>query len=138
MWCRVCRWRSWAIRVIVTSKTEDEDGILFGVSGPRQVEVRGFIDGSEVIAEEVRDRGEVDFNDVRVRGPVSNIVPTTFQVLGITGDTATASSITDVNDNRIDSNTFFSLIRNGTPVEIEDATWDGATRLDNGNIEIED
>ena len=65
-------------------------------------------------------------------------MPTTFEILGLGADTATARSITDSNDNAIDSDTFFSLISNGTPVEIEDARWDGVSRLDNGKISIED
>ena len=127
------------IRVIFTSQTEDDDGILASGSGIRQVEVRGFVDAAGVvIAEQLRDRGTADSNGVRVRGPVSTIVPTTFEILGLGADTATARSITDSNDSAIDSDTFFSLISNGTPVEIEDARWDGVSRLDNGKISIED
>ena len=108
-----------------------------------QVEVRGFVDGNgTVIATEVRERGSADFNDVRLRGPVDNIVNPTFEILGVTVDTATATSIFDDTVSpaqSINATTFFNRISDGTPVQVEDGTFNsGPARITDGDIDIAD
>ena len=132
------------ITVNTTILTEDDDGLLDG-SGPNgsmQVEVRGYVDDSgAVIAEEVRERGDADSTDVRLRGPVGSISNPTFEILGVTVDT-TATSIFDDRispPQPIDAATFFNRISEGTPVQVEDGSFNNATdTITGGVIEIED
>ena len=133
------------ITVNTTTLTEDDDGLVDG-SGPNgnmQVEVRGFVDGSGVvIASEVRERGAADINDVRLRGPIDNVVNPTFEILGVTVDTATATSIADDTVSpaqSINAVTFFDRVSDGTPVQVEDGTFTSAPPfITGGDIEIED
>jgi hypothetical protein len=125
--------------------TEDDDGLLDG-SGPNgsmQIEVRGYVDKSgAVIATEVRERGDADSADVRLRGPASNISAPTFEILGVTVDTVTASSIVDDRvspPEPISAATFFSRVSDGTPAQVEDGAFSSATdTITGGAIEIED
>lgn len=133
------------ITVNTTALTEDDDGLVdgSGTNGNIQVEVRGFVDGSGVvIASEVRERGAADINDVRLRGPIDNIVNPTFEILGVTVDTATATSIIDDTFSpaqAIDAVAFFNRVGDGTPVQVEDGTFtSGPPRITGGDIEIED
>jgi hypothetical protein len=133
------------ITVNTTILTEDDDGLLDG-SGPNgsmQIEVRGYVDDSgTVIAEEVRERGDADPSDVRLRGPVGSISNPTFEILDVTVDTVTATSILDDRvspPQPIDATTFFSRVSEGTPVQVEDGTFSSATdTITGGVIEIED
>ncbi|MEN8205867.1 MAG: DUF6502 family protein [Pseudomonadota bacterium] len=133
------------ITVNTTPLTEDDDGLIdgSGASGGMQVEVRGFVDGNgTVIATRVRERGSADFNDVRLRGPIDNIVNPTFEILGVTVDTATATSIFDDTASpaqSINATTFFNRVSDGTPVQVEDGTFNsGPPFITGGDIEIED
>jgi hypothetical protein len=133
------------ITVNTTILTEDDDGLLDGTgpNGSMQIEVRGYVDDSgAVIAEEVRERGDADLSDVRLRGPVGSISNPTFEILGVTVDTVTATSILDDRvspPQPIDATTFFSRISEGTPVQVEDGTFSSATdTITGGVIEIED
>ena len=132
------------ITVNTTILTEDDDGLLdgSGPSGNQQVEIRGYVDDSgAVIAEEVRERGGADPSDVRLRGPISNISNPTFEILGVTVDT-TATSIFDDRispPQPIDAATFFNRISEGTPVQVEDGSFNQSTdTITGGVIEIED
>jgi hypothetical protein len=88
------------IIVNTTSLTEDDDGIIDGsggISGNRQVEVRGFVDSTgSVFATELRDRGQADTTDVRLRGPTTDTCDplsgdTELSILGVTVDTDSAA-----------------------------------------------
>ena len=69
---------------------------------------------------------------------MSDIVPPTFKILGVLVDTSTAKEIRNANDILIGSAEFFGLIAEGSIVSVQDAIYDGASRLDQGKIEIED
>ena len=126
------------IEILKTPVTEDEDGVFEG-DGGLQVEVRGYVDSTgAVFAEELRDRGDSDEEDTRLRGPVSDIIPPTFKILGVLIDTSTAREIRDQNEMLIGSAEFFGLISDGSIVSVQDATYDGNSRLDQGKIEVED
>ncbi|MEH6634019.1 MAG: DUF5666 domain-containing protein [Halioglobus sp.] len=126
------------ITVFETPVTDDEDGV-FDSSEDAQVEVRGYVDtAGNVIAEEVRNRGESDASDTRLRGPVANIQSPTFEILGVVVDTSTAREIRDENDVLIGSAAFFGLISPGSIVSVQDGVYDGVSRLDQGKIEVED
>lgn len=128
------------ITVVATAFTEDEDGIIAsGTVNNQQVEVRGFVDSTgTVFATRVRERGDPDPNDVRLRGPVSNIVPPLFEILGVTVDAGSAAQIFNAAGNTIDMDQFFNLISDGSNVQVEDGQYDGVSRINNGEIEIED
>lgn len=133
------------ITVITNPLTEDDDGLVdgSGTTGNQQVEVRGFVDGSgDVIATEVRERGSADLTNVRLRGPIDNIVNPTFEILGVTVDTATATSIFDdtvIPAQSINATTFFNRVSDGTPVQVDNGTFSsGPPIITNGDIEIED
>jgi hypothetical protein len=126
------------IPVLITAITEDEDGIASGASG-LQVEVRGFVDGSgQVVAESLRERGDADIRDVRLRGPASDIDGRGFSILGIRINTETAREFRDRNGLLIDRATFFSLLSDGNNVSAEDATFDGVDTLNSAKLELED
>ena len=126
------------IPVVLTAVTEDEDGIAGGAGG-LQVEVRGFVDRTgQVVAERIRERGDADNNDVRLRGPAAAIDGTGFSILGIRIDTETAREFRDRNGLLIDRATFFSRLREGTNVSAEDATFDGNGTLSQARLELED
>ncbi|MGD8557808.1 MAG: DUF5666 domain-containing protein, partial [Chromatiales bacterium] len=131
------------ITVNTTILTEDDDGLLDGSgdNGSMQIEVRGYVDDSgSVIAEEVRERGAADPSDVRLRGPVGSISDPTFKILGVTVDTVTATSIFDDRvspPESITPATFFSRVSEGTPVQVEDGSFNSATdTITGGVIEI--
>jgi len=111
------------LTVFGTAATEDDDSILASANGlPAQVEVRGFIDGAgDIYAEEIRDRGGVDNNDIRLRGPVSNLVNPNLEILGVQTNLSGALGYFDLLGNPIGINAFFGLLSDGDIVEVEDA-----------------
>ena len=127
--------------VLATPQTEDDDSVISaGLGGTRQVEVRGFVDGSgTVFAEEVRDRGAADLADVRLRGPAENIVNNvSFDILGVTVVTA-GSLFFDENDAPISEADFFAALSAGAIVDVNNATYTEATNeLDGAEISLED
>ena len=126
------------IPVLLTPVTEDEDGIAAGASG-LQVEVRGFADSTgQVVAERIRERGDADNSDVRLRGPADAIDGNGFSILGIRIDTDTAREFRDRNGLLIDRATFFSQLSEGTNVSAEDATYNGSGTLSRAKLELED
>ncbi|MDA8752584.1 DUF5666 domain-containing protein [Halieaceae bacterium] len=126
------------IPVLLTAVTEDEDRIAGGASG-LQVEVRGYTDSTgQVVAESVRERGDADPGDVRLRGPAAMIDATGFSILGIRVNTETAREFRNRNGLLIDRATFFSLLADGTNVSAEDASYDGSGTLNRARLELED
>lgn len=133
------------ITVNTNALTEDGDGLVdgSGTSGIFQIEVLGFVDGNgQVIATEVNARGAPDNNNVRLRGPIDNIVNPTFRILGVTVDTATASSITDSSvepSQSISGMEFFNRVSNGTPVQVDNGIFSsGPPTISSGDIKLED
>jgi len=123
------------IRVHVTSLTEDEDEIVsVGIGTEAQIEVRGFADGNgKVFATRIRIRGEgiPDFNDVRLRGSVSNIPgQPVFEILGVSVDTTDTMGITlfDVNGFIVSQDEFFNQLAVGSEVDVENGMY---TELNN-------
>lgn len=119
------------VEVRHTVLTQDPEGLLAtGISGERQVEVRGFMDGSgRVYATEVEDKGEADYTDVRLRGP-AYAVPGAFEftVLGITVSSAGADlQAGDDDDDEVSAGHFFAELEPGAEVEVRGGTYDPAT-----------
>ncbi|HHH44284.1 MAG TPA: hypothetical protein ENK49_09115 [Gammaproteobacteria bacterium] len=137
------------VAVNTTSLTEDNDGLIngSGITGNRQVEVRGYVDSNgTVFATEVRDRGTADLTRVRLRGPASD----TCAPLSGDHELAVLSVIIDTSDPGTlfsneagplpDSTALCNLISIGTPVQAEKGTFSSTpARIDNAEqIEIED
>ncbi|MDX1697284.1 MAG: DUF5666 domain-containing protein, partial [Thiohalobacterales bacterium] len=136
------------ITVNTTSLTEDNDGLVDGSgnSGNRQVEVRGFVDGNgTVFATEVRDRGNADATDVRLRGPTSDTCDpvggdTELSILGVIVDTASIAIPLVYLDETVDppvvladNTALCALISAGSGVEVENGIFTSApARIDDG------
>jgi hypothetical protein len=122
-----------------TAQTRDEDGIVPGLSTPTQVEVRGLIDrDGQIFATRVRERGQPDFSDTRLRGPVAAINAPQLMILDISVDTS-AAQFRDHAHNVISSAEFFARVFPGTLVSVENAVYDpiGAS-LVAGLVELEE
>ncbi|SFN41464.1 DUF5666 domain-containing protein [Dokdonella immobilis] len=122
-----------------SAQTRDEDGIVSGLPTPTQVELRGLIDrDGQIFATRVRERGQPDLTDTRLRGPVAEINAPQLTLLGVAVDTSTAQ-FRDHAGNVISSTEFFARVFPGTLVSAEDAVYDpiGAT-LVAGVVELEE
>lgn len=128
--------RLFGVTLRATPLTDDDDNLLGGIPGDRQIRVKGFLDAEDtVFIDEIEDRGTPDPNDVSLRGPVDGVARPTFTIRGVTVDTT--GSIFQRDDDsgaNIDADTFFSLVRIGSEVEIEDAVLNGATNTLSGGI----
>lgn len=124
----------------LTPQTRDEDGIgAGGLAQDTQVEVRGFVDlDGNLYATRVRERGEPDLTETEARGPAANIAAPNLEILGVAVDTS-FSAFEDAFGTPITSEQFFAMITEGTPVGIEDATYDpGTNSVLGGVVSIED
>lgn len=138
------------IAVVANALTEDDGNILaLGLAGSRQIEVNGYIDGGgQVVATEIKETGDPDSFDVRLRGLVSAIdsSSSSFEILGVAVDVSTAVTIIDERVEPPASLTqleFFNSISAGDQVQIEKGTYlnPGNPANDSiilGEIEIED
>lgn len=122
-----------------TAQTRDEDGIVSGLSAPTQVELRGLMDrDGQIFATRVRERGQPDLADTRLRGPVAEINEPQLTILGIAVDTSTAQ-FRDHAQNVISSAEFFARVFPGTLVSAEDAVYDPiSATLVAGLVELEE
>ncbi|MCH9046670.1 MAG: hypothetical protein IIA40_11250 [SAR324 cluster bacterium] len=123
------------IMVNVTAATEDEDGIVVapGLQTEAQIKVRGLVDASgEVLATRIRDKGEPDSDDVRLRGPVSSIPGSpVFQILGVNVDT-TGATLIDGNGSIVLQADFFNQLVVGAEVDVEHGSFNGTDTISNG------
>lgn len=118
-----------------TAWTRDEDGIFSeGLpAATRQVEVRAIVDGGGAIfATEVKDIGNPRYDDIRIRGPVTDFAnPPLFEIAGMVIDASTAEELEEGSE-------FFNLIEPGTSVKIEEGVYDPGTGVVNeAKISIE-
>lgn len=114
--------------VSFNAQTRDQDGIAAtGLTAAAQIEVRGLVDAAgNVSATRVRDRGNSDLNDTRLRGPVSLVSAPQLVVLGVTVDTS-STSFRDAAHAPISAAAFFALVQPGTLIEAEHAVYNPAT-----------
>jgi len=127
------------IPVVIIPQTRDDDNIMSqGLNSAKQIEVRGFVDSmGTVYAQRVKDKGEADANDSRLRGDISAINRPLITVLGVTIDTS--NSTFELETGAVDADAFFAHIQVGMQLAIEDASYDSInTVLSLGNIEIEE
>lgn len=119
-----------SIAGIISSLTDDKDNLLpGGLTSDTQIEVRGFVDSSgTVLVDEFRDRGPVNFNDTRLRGPVSSLSNSSFEILNVMLDRAGASYF-DNNDLPIAESDFIAALFDGALVDINHGVYDSQLNL---------
>ena len=112
-----------------TPQTRDEDGIAAsGLNSARQVEIRGLIDSAgQIYATRVRERGNPDLADTRLRGPVTSVAAPELLVLGITIDSSLAA-FRDANNMPMTANAFFAAVQPGTLVAAEAGVYNPSTQ----------
>lgn len=104
-------------------QTRDADGIAAaGLAQPTQVEVRGLIDSAgQISVTRVRDRGNPDPTDVRLRGPITSASAPTLLLLGVSVETS-AAVFRDAGNALISAEAFFAQALPGVIVETETET----------------
>ncbi len=112
-----------------SAQVRDEDGILAnGLTLPQQVEVRGYLDQSgQAFATRVRERGDPDATDTRVRGPVQSVAAPVVTIQGIAVDVSTAI-IVDHDGAPLSSEEFFALVGPDLLVDAFGGPYDAAQR----------
>lgn len=112
-----------------TPQTRDEDGIATsGLASARQVEVRGLIDSAgQIYATRVRERGNPDLADTRLRGPVTTAAEPELLVLGITID-STLAVFRDAANAPMTAAAFFAAVQPGTLISAEAAVYNPTTQ----------
>ncbi len=120
--------RPFGVAVAHSAQVRDEDGILAdGLTSPTQVEVRAWIDSSGALhATRVRERGDPDAGQVKLRGPVEQITPPTFLIQGLLVDSSSAVFL-DGDANPITAKAFFEALRINQVVNVNDAVWHADT-----------
>jgi len=132
------------LSVLGIPATEDDDSILSLASGlPAQVEVRGFVDSSGTLyAERIRERGNVDSSDVRLRGPVDNISQPNLTILGIPVNASGAAGYFDLQGNSLGSiDALFNQLSTGLILEVEDAQLNAGPTISmdiDSTVQLED
>lgn len=121
--------RPFGVDVNYSAQVRDEDDILAeGLSAPRQVQVRGWLDrNGTAFAARVRERGGPDASDVALRGPVATVNRPRFTVQGLTVDT-TAATFSDADGAAMTANQFFAALRLNHVIDLGAASWNASTR----------
>jgi len=110
------------IPVQINLATSDEVGMLSGgLTAARQLSIKAKVDAGQVIAEEIRDEGTPKFDEVKIQGPVENIViNTSFDILGLEILVQSSTQYSDANEQPLSGATeFFSLISTGDRLEVK-------------------
>ena len=117
--------RPFGVSVLATAQLRDEDGIVAnGLNTPTQVEVRGYLDSSgQAHATRVRERGNPDPADVRLRGPVQAVAEPLLQIQGLLVD-STGATFSDELGNPLSATEFFALVAVDHLVDVSGASWD--------------
>jgi hypothetical protein len=126
------------VLVRTSAQLRDRDNIMAnGLAQARQVEVRGYLDGSgQAFATRIRDRGTADFTDTQLRGPVQNIADPLLTIQGLTVDT-TGATFADHDGNPLTRVQFFVALQQGDTVDAAAAVYHPATQtLDAGVVTL--
>ncbi len=121
-----------------TPQTKDNAKILSsGMAQPIQVEIQGFLDSEgKAYISKTLDKGLVDYNNVSLRGSISNLNNPEVTVLNNIID-ATDSLIIKLGTGVIDINTFFLEIVEGSQIDIKNAVYNTVSgKFTNGMITI--
>lgn len=108
----------------------DDDAVFGGLSAPRHLELRGYVDRNGQIyglRSRIRDNNPLP-NEIELSGPVGSINPPNFTILGITVLTGTGTIYLDGSGATIDASTFFAGLQTGAPVETDLASYNAPTR----------
>ena len=118
--------------------SRDQDNLIPLLSQDFQLELRGYLDSGGILrVDRIRERGVPDANDIRLRGPVSNLVNPNFEILGVTIDVTGASFF--IGSMSVDSATFFASLNNGAEVDINHGIYDDLTNSSmGGEITLEE
>ena len=118
-----------------SAQLRDQDLIQTnGLSLPRQVEVRGFVDrNDQIFSTRVRDRGTANFNAVTLRGDVDSTQPPILTVLGLTVD-STGGSFIGFDGTPVSSAVFFAQATVGATINVDGAAYTSATGTLRGGI----
>lgn len=121
--------RPFGVAVNYSAQVRDDDGILAdGLTAPRQVQVRGWLDRDGVaFASRVRERGAPDATDVALRGPVAAVDRPRFTVQGLVVDTA-AATFSDAEGAAMTADQFFAALRINHVIDLGAASWSASTR----------
>ncbi len=113
------------ILVMATPLTQDENSTIATETGDVQVEVNAFRDSSGgIFATRIRKVGSMDFDDVRLRGPVSAVGERpVFWLLGVRVNTA-ETLLLDWLGAVIGQEEFFHRIAQGSLVDVEHGAYD--------------
>jgi len=104
-----------------------------GLTTPTQIEIRGYRDSAGVLhATRARERGDPDFTDVRVGGPVSAVAAPVVTVLGIALDT-TGAVFEGPAAEPITQADFFAAVSAGAMVE-QTGTYNPQTNRLSGGV----
>ena len=122
--------RPFGVVVRRSAQVRDDDGVLAnGLAQPRQVEVRGWLDGTgQAYATRVRTRGAPDAADVVLRGPVRAIAGGTLTMEGLAVDT-TGATFFDHDEQPLARDAFFAALAVGDEVDVSGATWNATARV---------
>ena len=120
---------------LVSPQTLDPDGILNagGLNEAKQLQFRGYQSGGVVNITRINQRGQADYNDVKLTGLVTAIDDPMFDLFGVTIDTL-GSVFFNEQGQPITVTDFFSTIIQGTDIMIESATLDAGTGIISGGF----
>jgi len=111
------------IPVLINLATSDEVGILSGgLIAVQQLSIKAKIDAGNVIAEEIRDEGVPKFDEVKIQGPIENIVINfSFEILGLEVLVQSGTQFNDANEQPLPGGAteFFSVVSVGDRVEVK-------------------
>ncbi len=118
--------------------SKDPDNIRPALLQDTQIEIKGFLDGQEnLLVDKIRNLGTANANDVRLRGPVSNVNNPAFQILGVNIDVTGGSFV--VNGLAVSSSSFFAGLAAGAEVDINHGVYDSLSNtLTGGTITLEE
>jgi len=118
------------ITVLVTPLTVDADGTISSGTANVQIEVRGFADKSSLVfASRIREKGPMNPDDVNLAGPVQGIGEQFLTVLGVIVDTRDTSLFIGPEGQGLSSEEFFSILKIGSHVEVEEGVYDGVETI---------
>lgn len=123
--------------LLMTPQTRDEDSILAsGLAQPRQVEIRGFVDADgQIFMQRVRDRGDVDYDDVTLRGVLTSFSSPNLSINNVAIDSS--GSLFEIDDQFVDMAAFFGQLLVDMQLEISGAHYDSvANELSSGTLEL--
>jgi hypothetical protein len=125
-----------SIPVLWSAQVRDEDGILAnGLAQGTQVEVRGYLDSSgQAFATRVRERGDPDLNDVRLRGPVEAINDPFITIQGLVINTS-GDTFEDEYGTPLSAAQFFAAVEIDHEVDVSGAVFNpGNSTISGGAI----